>query len=301
MTTKSKTKKRPTKRRDRSAVTPASPLYVHLVSEVTGSLAKHVASVVLSQFPQLEIELHEHAFCKSAEKMRDVKRKIASSNKSGLTVVMSALTQTRRKKSFADWCAKQGIAHCHLVDAMIDLIADVTGSRPVRDVSRIHKCNDDYFRRIEAWEFTLQHDDSRRIESIGEADIILVGVSRVGKTPLAAYLGWLGHRVANVAIARGCTLPREVIDNREIAFGLLIDPTKLKEIRRRRFEQNKFANALHKSNRGKHKYLTERAAWNDVEFARQQFRRLRIPTIDMTDLTIEEAAAQIIERTMLDG
>ena len=103
----------------------------------------------------------------------------------------------------------------------------MTEQRPVRDASRTHRCNEEYYNRIDAWEFTLQHDDSRRLETVHEADIVLLGVSRVGKTPLAAYLGSQGYRVANIAIAPEAKVPKQVSACRNRTVGLTLRPERL--------------------------------------------------------------------------
>ena len=134
---------------------------------------------------------------------------------------------------------------------------------------------------------TLQHDDSRRLETIGEADVILLGLSRVGKTPLAAYLGSLGYRVANVSIALETPIPAQVKSNREKTVGLTMDPERLSEVRKRRFEHNRFKQAIRQLHGRNHSYYSQRTAMNEVVFAEHQFRKLGISTLDMTNLTVE--------------
>lgn len=272
----------------RKRTTKRSNVDIHLVSESTGSLARHVVTVAMSQFPKLEYTLHEHAFCTNLDSLRVARESIGAT---AAPLVFSALTSRRLKRSLVLWCDRRGIDHYELVQPVVSFVESQTAHRPIHDAKQAHRCNEDYFNRIDAWEFTLQHDDSRRLESVGDADVVLLGVSRVGKTPVAAYLGSQGYRVANVSLARETPVPCEVSECREKAIGLTIDAGRLAEIRKRRFELNRFAQA-----RGSHVYYSRKAALDDVMFAEDQFRRLGIPSLDVTDLTVEESAARILLR-----
>lgn len=261
-------------------------IHLHLVSESTGSLARHMVTVAMSQFPKLNYKLYEHPFCTSVQSLRAVRQAIGDSEQ---PLVFSALTAPRLKRSLSSWCVRQDIEHRELIQPLVKFVGGRTGHRPIRDAKRAHLCNDDYLRRIDAWEFTLQHDDSRRLESIGEADVILLGVSRVGKTPVSAYLGSLGYRVANVSLAREVAIPHELIEHRDKIVGLTIDADRLAAIRKRRFELNRLVQG-----RDTHTYYSRKTALDDVLFAEGQFRKLRIRKLDMTKLTVEETAARIL-------
>jgi len=268
---------------------------IHIVSEATGSLAQHIASVLLSQFPKLRCETYHHPFCSNAEAAGAVRKAIGRSES---PILLSALTKPTLKRSFAKWSEKHGVPHLDLVGSAVDFMSLHTGQRPIRDASRSHRCNEDYYNRIDAWEFTLQHDDSRRLETVHEADIVLLGVSRAGKTPLAAYLGSLGYRVANIAIAPEAKVPKQLKACRDRTIGLTLRPEKLAEIRRRRFELNAFKAAIARSGHEDTGYYSRRTAVRDAMFAEAQFRKLRIRTLDMTDQTVEESAAHVLN--MLD-
>ena len=266
-------------------------LRLHLVSESTGSLARHIASVVLPQFPKLIPEITSHIFCDSAAKLRDAKSQIAEDQTS---IVFSALTQPKLIRSLKTWCERRRCVFIDLIGHVVNEVAQVTSQRPLLDASKSHRCDDDYLRRIDAWEFTLQHDDSRRLETISEADIVLLGVSRVGKTPLAAYLGSIGYRVANVSIAKDVPVPSEVVSSRDKTIGLTISVDRLAEIRKRRFELNRFSQAL-RSRGTRSDYCSLSAILDEIDYAEKQFRRLRLRTLDTTELTVEEAAARVLQ------
>ena len=143
-----------------------------------------------------------------------------------------------------------------------------------------------YFRRIEAMEFAVKYDDGVGA-GLDEADIVLVGVSRTSKTPLSIYLGYLGHKVANVPIVKGIKPPKELfeLDPAKIV-GLTIDASRLAEIRQERVRQMR-------ANPKAYAELVE--IYDELEHADAIHRRLGCPVLDITELSIEETASRVIK------
>jgi regulator of PEP synthase PpsR (kinase-PPPase family) len=145
--------------------------------------------------------------------------------------------------------------------------------------------NPAYFRRIEAMEFAVKYDDGVGA-GLDEADVVLVGVSRTSKTPLSIYLGYLGHKVANVPIVKGIEPPKDLWEiNPAKVVGLTIDPDRLAEIRRARVR------TLGARNRH---YAELMEVYDELAEASRVHRRLGCPVIDISDLSIEETAHRII-------
>jgi regulator of PEP synthase PpsR (kinase-PPPase family) len=142
-----------------------------------------------------------------------------------------------------------------------------------------------YFKRIEAIEFAVKYDDGMH-GGLDEADIVLVGVSRTSKTPLSIYLGYLGHKAANVPLVKGVAAPGELfeIDKAKIV-GLTIDPERLADIRGERVRSMGAPNRRYAS-------LTE--IYDELEHAASVQRRLGCPVLDVSELSVEETAMQII-------
>jgi hypothetical protein len=142
-----------------------------------------------------------------------------------------------------------------------------------------------YFKRIEAIEFAVKYDDGVG-RGLDEADIVLVGVSRTSKTPLSIYLGYLGHKAANIPVVRGITLPEELfeIDPAKIV-GLTIDAERLADIRIAR---------VHSMGAPRKRYAELEVIYAELEEAAALHRRLGCPVIDVSDLSVEETAARII-------
>jgi regulator of PEP synthase PpsR (kinase-PPPase family) len=151
------------------------------------------------------------------------------------------------------------------------------GSRP--------PLNSAYFKRMEAIEFAVRFDDGVG-RGLHDADLVLVGVSRTSKTPLSMYLGYLGHKAANVPVVKGIEPPADLftVDQRKIV-GLTIDPNRLVEIRRAR------ARTMGARSR-QYSELTE--IYEELEQAEKLHRRLGCPVIDISDLSIEETAHRVL-------
>ena len=151
------------------------------------------------------------------------------------------------------------------------------GSRP--------PLNSAYFKRMEAIEFAVRYDDGVA-HGLHDADVVLVGVSRTSKTPLSIYLGYLGHKAANVPVVKGIAPPADLftVDQRKIV-GLTIDPNRLVEIRRAR------ARTMGARSR---QYAELMEIYEELEQAENLHRRLSCPVVDVSELSIEETAHRVL-------
>ena len=153
----------------------------------------------------------------------------------------------------------------------------------------LHAVNDEYYKRVEAMEFTLNHDDGRNLESLHLTDVILIGVSRTSKTPLSVYLSQHGIKVVNIPMIKGQPLPKELfeVDQRKI-FALTIDAHSLSEIRKNRLQRLG-------ANRHQGDYAEEDKIVEEIEWANNIFKEnKRWPVFNVTDKALEETAADIM-------
>jgi regulator of PEP synthase PpsR (kinase-PPPase family) len=256
---------------------------IYLLSDSTGNLAQHMLTAFLTQFPARAFEVHRRNFLSTPaltkaalEKLRDAPG-----------IVFHAVVSPESKRVIADTCAALKLPACDLTGGFVDFLAKHSGIRPDADVKRIHDISDEYHRRIKAVEFTLEHADGLGLETIDEADIVLVGVSRTSKTPTSVYLGQQGYKVANVSLAMVVEPPRQLLElRRKTVVGLLIDPFRLKEIRTNRQA------AWHMSQTS---YSDLEAVRDEVNWSRRLFLKQGWPTLDVTSRAVEESAAKILE------
>lgn len=175
-----------------------------------------------------------------------------------------------------------------LLDPCIDAIRDATGREPIGRPGAFREVDDRYFHRIEAIEFTVNHDDGLLPQDLPEADIVIVGVSRTSKTPTSVYLGQQGYKVANVPLVEGIDLPKEIYQvDRARLFGLITEPSVLVSMRRTRMSAELGERT---------KYADIASVTRELERARTIMRGLGCVIINTKDRAIEETAQEILRR-----
>jgi hypothetical protein len=180
----------------------------------------------------------------------------------------------------------EGINGVDLLGPAVARLVEVTGLSATGEVGAVRRTDDEYFARIEAMEFAVSHDDGRNPEGLAEADIVLLGVSRTSKTPLAMYMAFKGWRVANVPLAPGLEPPSQIfeLDPRKV-FGLVTKPDVLLDIRRER---------LVEIGTWVPRYADREAIEQELEQARALMRMIGCIVIHTDNRAVEEAAQEII-------
>src|SRR5437588_2547088 len=267
--------------RDNVIVAEHPPVELHIVSDSTAETAARLVQALEAQFPEQEFEEVRHP---RVETVVDLDRAVESA-RGHAAVVIYTLVDPELRDAMRRLCRRARVHYCDLLGHPIDAVARVSGQAASMTPGSRAPLNPAYFRRIEAMEFAVKYDDGVGA-GLDEADIVLVGVSRTSKTPLSIYLGYLGHKVANVPVVKGIEPPRELweIDPAKIA-GLTINADRLTEIRRARV-RNLGANSR--------RYAELAEVYEELEEAAAIQRRLGCPVIDISELSIEETAQQIL-------
>ena len=286
--TATKTAKKATKK------SPSNDYTFHLVSDSTGNLAQHMLGAVLTQFPDLHAKQIHHVFVDTPDEIT----KLGKQLKKQRTLVFHSFVNAEHKVALEAICEKKGIPQFDLTGSLSAFIAQHVGMDPVGELRRLHATDNGYFQRMDALEFTLQHDDSRRLESIHEGDIVIVGLSRVSKSPTSTYLGWHGYRTANVSISLESGFPKELSRCKRKVVALSMQPKRLFEIRTRRFQLNRFSETAEIANKD-FSYLNLRDVVHEVMQAEAEYRRRKYPIIDVSSRTVEETAAMVLETLKL--
>jgi len=256
------------------------PVELHIVSDSTGETAARLVLALEAQFPHQEFEEIRHARVESPEDLELAVR----SARGRPAVVIYTLVEPEMRDAMRRLCRRARVHYCDLLGHPIDAVARVSGQAARMTPGSRAPLNPAYFRRIEAMEFAVKYDDGFG-GGLDEADIVLVGVSRTSKTPLSIYLGYLGHKAANVPVVKGIEPPKALweLDPAKIV-GLTIDPDRLVEIRRARMR------TLGGRDR-RYAKLTE--IYEELDQAAAVHRRLGCPVIDISELSIEETAMRI--------
>lgn len=256
---------------------------VHILSDSTGNLARHMLTAVLTQFPPHSFTLQFHPFLANddrvAQALHDIKRKPG--------LIMHAFLDESAKKMANDFGHKHELPVLDLTNHLVHFIEKHSGLTSARDHTALHPVDEFYLKRIRAMEFALAHDDGLGLDTIHKAQCVLAGVSRTSKTPTTIFLAQQGLLVGNVSLAMGIEPPAELLKlPPSTVVGLIISPHKLAEIRTRR----------------NHSWQLGDTAYNDLDmiqeelaWSRRLFNRNNWPILDVTDYAIEETAARVIE------
>ena len=260
---------------------PAGPVELHIVSDSTGETAARLVQALEAQFPDQEFEEVRHPRVETVDDLA-----LAVNRAKGRPAVMVyTLVAAELRESMRTLCRRARVHYCDLLGHPIDSIAKVSGMTARMTPGARPALNSAYFKRMEAIEFAVKYDDGvgRGLE---EADIVLVGVSRTSKTPLSIFLGYLGHKAANVPIVKGIEPPPELYEIEPMKIvGLTIGADRLAEIRTARVRHMGAPNR---------RYSELNGIYDELAHAAAIHRRLGCPVIDVTELSVEETAMRIV-------
>jgi [pyruvate, water dikinase]-phosphate phosphotransferase / [pyruvate, water dikinase] kinase len=262
---------------------PKPPVELHVVSDATGETAARLVQALEAQFPDQEFVEIRHPRVESEEDLQLAVNRM----KGRPAVVVYTLVKPEMRDTMRALCRRAKLHYCDLLGHPIDAVAKVSGTEARMTPGSRPPLNSAYFKRMEAIEFAVKFDDGVG-RGLQDAEIVLVGVSRTSKTPLSIYLGYLGHKVANVPIVKGINPPPELfqIDITKIV-GLTIDPNRLMDIRRARVR------TMGAGTRSR-QYAELMEIYEELDEAAAIHRRLGCPVIDISDLSIEETAHRIL-------
>jgi [pyruvate, water dikinase]-phosphate phosphotransferase / [pyruvate, water dikinase] kinase len=254
---------------------------LHIVSDSTGETAAKLVLALEAQFPDQPFVEIRHPRVENVEDLY-----LAVQQARGRPAVMVyTLVEPELRDAMRQLCRKSRVHYCDLLGHPIDSISRVAGVAARMQPGARAPLDAQYFKRIEAIEFAVKYDDGMG-RGLDEADIVLVGVSRTSKTPLSIYLGYLGHKAANVPVVGGIEPPVELfeIDPAKIV-GLTIHADRLADIRTAR---------VRSMGAPRRRYAELEEIYSELEEASALHRRLRCPVIDVSELSVEETAARII-------
>jgi regulator of PEP synthase PpsR (kinase-PPPase family) len=261
---------------------PATPP-IFIISGGAGALGKHVARIALSQFPDNNSEIIVIPQICNHDQLTEAMVQVAERR----GVIIHTMVDPTIRQALIQLAQEYGITAIDTIGDPLTVLARVLGQVPLGQPGLYHGDNESYLERIKAIEYTVDHDDGRSPNELELADVVLTGISRVGKTPLSIYLSVLGWRVANVPLVPDIQPPKELfeIDRRRV-IGLTIDVEVL--MQHRRWRQEAFG-----WNAG-HSYSNTEALYAEVDYGKRIFRKGGFSVINVTNKPIEETADQVI-------
>ncbi len=267
-----------------SSLQPIMEKTIYILSDGTGETAATMVRAALVQYNAQEVNIIRCKNLRSEENILKIidecfeKRGMIAYTFAGLTI----------RQKIAEVCSEKSIPSTDLLGPLIVSLDDFFGVPSASRVGALRQTDDSYFKRIEAIEYTVRHDDGKTSTELDKADIVLVGISRTSKTPLSIFLSHKGWKVANIPLVIGSPLPEQLfkIDQRKV-IGLIIDIHSLQKIRKNRLE--KFG----QDSGGEYASLNQ--IMQEIEYAENLFKQnRRWPVFNVTERALEETASEIV-------
>ena len=262
-------------------MTGAAPIFI--LSGGTGSSGEQLVRTALAQFPGADVPITVVPQVRSVAEIEAVAAQAAAVG----GMLVHTLVDAQLRHALSEEAYTQNVVAIDLIGPLLGQLISTLHQAPIGQPGLYRTIRHEYFERIEAIEYAVAHDDGTNPAGWPDAEIVLVGVSRVGKTPLSMYLAMQGWKVANVSLVRDLPAPAQLfqLDPHRVV-GLIIDPARLEAHRRAR--QQRLGVPLGS-------YTDPVALDDELEQARRIFRRSKFPIVDVTDKPIEVLADTVIE------
>ena len=259
---------------------------VYLVSDSTGETLDRIFLSLKSQFSNFEYEKKEFAFIRTEQQIDKI---IKECEKVQNSIILYTIVETKLAKYISNLSDKHNIPCFGILGNLILSFSKLLNQKAIHKPSAQHVLDDDYYKRIEAIQFTMSHDDGKRIDDINMADIVLLGVSRTSKTPTAIYLANRGYKTINIPLVLDQKIPEDLKskNNKSCIVGLIADPERLSDIRRNRVAIMKDSNIK--------EYTDLNFIKDEVFRSKKLFKKNNWPIIDVTRKSVEETAASILK------
>ena len=256
--------------------------HIHLVSDSTGETLNAMVNAALAQFEGVDVHIHSYALVRNEHQLSRALDHIATAP--GQVFFTLANLSLRHRLIAA--CAQLEVDCLDILEGPVATLGRFLGKAETHKVGRQHEVDQRYLNRIEALNFTIQHDDGQSLDSIDEAEVVLVGASRTSKTPTCVYLAIRGVRAANIPLVPGMPLPPVLLTiKKPLVVGLWVSPDRLVQVRRNRL-----------SSMGEERstaYVDLESVRAEIAATRKLFEQQEWPSIDVSRRSIEETAASV--------
>ena len=259
---------------------------VYLISDSTGETLDRIFLSLKSQFANFDYEKKEYAFVRTEQQIDKIIKECSNLQNS---IILYTIVETKLAKYISSASEKYKVPCFGILGNLILNFSKLLNQKAIHKPSAQHVLDDDYYKRIEAIQFTMSHDDGKKLDDVQNSDIVLLGVSRTSKTPTSIYLANRGYKTINIPLVMDQKIPDDLksIKNKTCVIGLVADPDRLADIRRNRV-------AIMKESRIK-EYTNLDAIKDEIEQSKRLFKKYNWPVIDVTRKSVEETAASILK------
>src|SRR5438876_1605187 len=260
-----------------------SNFHLHLISDATGETLTTMAKAAAVQYAQVRPIEHVHPLVRTPKQLERVLKEVEQSP----GIVLYTIVKGELIEAIARRCRELKVPSLHVLQPIMRVFESYLGAPQTPVVAGQHMVDADYFRRIDALNFAMAHDDGQLPQDLNTADIIILGISRTSKTPTSIYLAQRGYKTSNLPLVLGIDLPEALTKpHRAFVVGLVASPERISEIRRNRVHML--------ADRNLDDYVDRTQIANELAYSRRLCTRHGWPVIDVTRRSIEETAATII-------
>jgi len=259
---------------------------IYLISDSTGETLDRIFLALKAQFKNIEYKVHSYSFTRTENQILKI---LEDAKKNENSVILYTIVDNNLAKYLANVSDQKKIPCFGVLGNLILNFSKILNQKASHEPSGQHALNEEYYDRIEAIQFTMNHDDGNLLNDIEKSDIILVGVSRTSKTPTSIYLANKGFKTSNIPLVNENSLPKKLRENPQITcvVGLNTEPERLVDLRKNRMNSLKETENI--------KYTSIDNIKKEVIDAKKTFQKYRWPSIDVTRKSVEETAASIIK------
>ena len=264
----------------------ANTYQIYLISDSTGETLDRIFLALKAQFLNIEYKVHSYSFTRTENQ---ILRILDDAEKNSNSIILYTIVDNNLAKYLANVSEDKKIPCFSVLGNLILNFSKILNQKASHEPSGQHILNEQYYERIEAIQFTMNHDDGNLINEIDKSDIILVGVSRTSKTPTSIYLANKGFKTSNIPLVNENSLPERLKKNPQMTcvVGLSTEPERLADLRKNRMNSLKETENI--------KYTNIDNIKKEVFEAKKTFKKYRWPLIDVTRKSVEETAASIIK------
>jgi len=264
-----------------------SNLYqIYLISDATGETLDRIFIAIKAQFKNINYKIHTYSFTRTENQIFKI---LSDAEKNSNSIILYSIVDSNLAKFLANTSEDKKIPCFGVLGDLILRFSKLLNQKASHQPSGQYALNDEYYKRIAAIQFTMNHDDGNMVKELSKSDIILLGVSRTSKTPTSIYLANKGFKTSNIPLINENSIPKTLKENPKMAcvIGLNTEPERLADIRKNRM--NSLKESENKS------YTDLENIRKEVEQAKNTFRKYNWPVIDVTRKSVEEVAASIIK------
>ncbi len=259
---------------------------IYLISDSTGETLDRIFTAIKAQFKNINYKIHTYAFTRTENQILKI---LSNAQENPNSIILYSIVDSGLAKYLAKNSEEKKIPCFGILGDLILSFSKLLNQKASHQPSGQYTLNDEYYKRIEAIQFTMNHDDGNLVKDIKKSDIILLGVSRTSKTPTSIYLANKGFKISNIPLVNENSIPDILKEEPSIncIVGLSTEPERLADIRKNRM------NSLKESQNKSYTDLSK--IKKEVDDAKNTFKKYRWPMIDVTRKSVEETAASIIK------